>query len=93
MHIPHNHSPEQSPEPEVEQLYTAANAGGTDAMVSLGLLLGEQDRPTEAEHWWQAAARGGDPAAACNLGNLLHTRGRPKEAEHWLQLAADQGYA
>ena len=67
----------------------AAEAGRTNAMFNLGIVLYERGDLTEAETWWRRAVENGDTSAMHNLGTLLHERGNLTEAETWYRRAAD----
>ncbi|MET8705078.1 tetratricopeptide repeat protein, partial [Streptomyces californicus] len=69
----------------------AADAGDTDAMSLLGMLLAEHDRDAEAEPFLRRAADAGDTDAMSVLGMLLYERGCGAEAEPFLRRAADAG--
>lgn len=68
------------------------HAAGRDdilAMYSLGVLLHNRGKPTDAETWYRKAADNGDAAAMNDLANLLRNRGEHREAETWYQRAAN----
>ena len=75
----------------VEQtaMQTLANAGDTDAMVNLGLLLRDRD-PAAAQAWWERAAAAGNTDAMVRLGLLLGDRD-PAAAQAWWERAAAAG--
>ena len=75
----------------VEQtaMQTLANAGDTEAMVNLGLLLRDRD-PAAAQAWWERAAAAGNTDAMVNLGLLLRDRD-PAAAQAWWERAATVG--
>ncbi len=77
----------------VEQtaMQTLANAGDTDAMVNLGLLVKDRD-PGAAQGWWEQAAAAGNADAMVNLGLLLKDRD-PGAAQGWWEQAAAAGNA
>ncbi|WP_432013818.1 CHAT domain-containing protein [Streptomyces cucumeris] len=67
----------------------AARYGSTDAMRTLGALLGEPERrpPADGERRLREAAGTGDPDAAYRLGRALHERGDLGEAAVWFERA------
>ena len=75
----------------VEQtaMQTLANAGDTEAMVNLGLLLRDRD-PAAAQAWWERAAAAGNTDAMYRLGLLLGDRD-PAAAQAWWERAAAAG--
>ena len=75
----------------VEQaaMQTLANAGDSEAMVNLGLLLRDRD-PVVAQAWWQRAAAVGNTEAMVGLGLLLRDRD-PVAAQAWWERAAAAG--
>ncbi|MFG2291727.1 protein kinase [Streptomyces sp. NPDC048603] len=92
-------APGPTPEPaadasetDEQRLQRAAEAGNTDAMFSLALLLAEDDRLDEAETWCRKAAEVGNTDAMTGLGLLLANAGRAAEAETWYRKAADTGH-
>ena len=71
-------------EEQAERSYRkAADAGDTDAMVRLGILLAEQGQAEQAEQWYRKAADAGNTKAMANLGVLLTGRGHGEQAEQW----------
>ena len=70
----------------------SAEAGNVDAMNNLGVLLKQNDRWAEAEHWLRAAAATGDRDALNNLGNVLNATGRPVEAQDCYSRSAKAGH-
>ncbi|WP_329094735.1 Sel1-like repeat-containing protein kinase family protein [Streptomyces sp. NBC_01439] len=72
-----------APETDKERHQRAAEAGDSDAMFSLALLLTEADRANEAEAWYRKAADAGNNGAMHNLGFVLENTGRTNEAETW----------
>ena len=74
---------------EKTAMQTLANAGDTDAMVNLGLLLRDRD-PVAAQAWWERAAAAGNTEAMVGLGLLLRDRD-PVAAQAWWELAAAAG--
>jgi hypothetical protein len=75
----------------VEQtaMQTLANAGDTDAMVNLGLLVKDRD-PAAAQTWWKRAAAIGNTDAMVGLGLLVKDRD-PAAAQTWWKRAAAAG--
>jgi hypothetical protein len=73
--------------PGLEEWYAeAAEAGNTDAMYKLGMLLKDSD-PTRAEEWWTRAADGGNTDAMYNLGVLLKDSDPARAREWWKKVA------
>jgi hypothetical protein len=60
-------------------------------MYNLGLLLGKQGQPDQAEHWYRNSAALGHSAAMTNLGRLLASRGNAQQAEYWYRKAVAAG--
>ena len=75
----------------VEQaaMQTLANAGDSEAMVNLGLLLRDRD-PVAAQAWWERAAAAGNTEGMVGLGLLLRDRD-PAAAQAWWERAAAAG--
>ncbi|MFF4012395.1 tetratricopeptide repeat protein [Streptomyces sp. NPDC001717] len=88
---PTNGPAAEAPETDEERHQRAAEAGDSDAMFSLALLLAEADRIDEAETWYRKAADAGNTDAMNGLGLLLEDTGRSNEAETWYRKAADAG--
>jgi TPR repeat protein len=63
-------------------------AAGDVAWFDLGFLLLDQERPAEAEQYYQRAAKAKDLDGVYNLAVLLHERGDIEEAERWYEVAA-----
>jgi TPR repeat protein len=76
---------------DVEQtaMQTLAKAGGTKAMVNLGLLVKDRD-PAAAQAWWERAAAVGDTDAMVGLGLLVKDQD-PAAAQAWWERAAAVG--
>ena len=74
---------------EQTAMQTLADAGDTDAMVNLGLLLRDRD-PVAAQAWWERAAAAGNTDAMVGLGLLLGDRD-PAAAQAWWERAAAAG--
>ncbi|WP_448699759.1 serine/threonine-protein kinase [Streptomyces avidinii] len=88
---PTNGPAAEAPETDEERHQRAAEAGDSDAMFSLALLLTEADRIDEAETWYRKAADAGNTDAMHGLGFLLEDTGRTHEAETWYRKVADAG--
>ncbi|WP_323184795.1 serine/threonine-protein kinase [Streptomyces virginiae] len=91
-------APGTTPDPAAEVSETeeqhhlqAAEAGDTEAMFSLALLLEDTGRTAEAEAWYRQAADARNADAMNNLGLLLEGTGRGAEAETWYRKAANAG--
>ncbi|MFD4863985.1 serine/threonine-protein kinase [Streptomyces sp. NPDC058412] len=69
----------------------AAEAGYTEAMFDLALLLEDTGRTAEAEAWYRKAADTRNTDAMNNLGLLLEGTERGAEAETWYRKAANAG--
>jgi TPR repeat protein len=69
----------------------AADAGDSNAMYNLGVLLEERSELGEAETWYRRAADAGNSLAMFNFGVLLADRDDLGEAETWYRRAADAG--
>ena len=69
----------------------AAEAGDSEAMFTLGVLLDDRGESGQAETWWRRAAEAGHSGAMFNLGVLLDDRGESGEAETWFRRAAEAG--
>ncbi|MFF0186113.1 tetratricopeptide repeat protein [Streptomyces sp. NPDC005244] len=65
----------------------ALSKGHTHSGCPLGLLLMQEDNPTEAEKAFKVAAGGGHQHAAEILSHLLVRQGRGKEAAHWSRVS------
>ncbi|MEV7581237.1 serine/threonine-protein kinase [Streptomyces erythrochromogenes] len=76
-------------EEEEQHHLQAAEAGDTEAMFSLALLLGDTGRIDESEPWLRGAAEAGHSGAMFSLALLLEDTGRTAEAEAWYRKAAD----
>jgi uncharacterized protein len=63
------------------------------AAFNLGVLLGEEGQPEEAEYWYRKAIDAGHSGAAFDLADLLRKQGRLKEAEPWYRKAIDAGHS
>lgn len=59
--------------------FKAANAGNTDAIVNLGLLLSDRGQAEQAEQWYRKAPDAGDARAKANLRNLLAEEGQQNQ--------------
>lgn len=68
-----------------------ANAGDTDAMVTLGLVHEMRGDSDEAVRWWERAADRGSGAAAGILTVVFEDLGEDVRAEHWRGRAAELG--
>ncbi len=72
----------------VEWLRAAARAGGTEAMMRLGMQLVDREGPSpEAKRWLRQAAETGSPQGQLHYGRLLLFTGQAEEAEPWLDAA------
>jgi len=58
-----------------------ADAGNTEAMTNLGVLLYERGESTEAEQWSRKAADAGNLIGMANLGRSLYERDESTEPE------------
>lgn len=77
---------------EAEEHYQRrAEAGDTDAMYNLGVLLEGRDRRFQATKWYRRAADAGDVDAMFNLAGALESLGKPGEARDWYRRAAEAG--
>ncbi|MFE7722743.1 serine/threonine-protein kinase [Nocardia rhizosphaerihabitans] len=84
------------PPPHGSEEVRLRHAAGRDdilAMYSLGVLLHNRGKLTDAETWYRKAADNGHTDAMVYLGNLLRNRGKPTDAETWYRKAADNGDA
>ncbi|GAA2347696.1 hypothetical protein GCM10010431_84020 [Streptomyces kunmingensis] len=70
----------------------AADAGNTDAMNNLGVLLYEQKDTGSARAWYTRAAEAGHTSAMFNLGGLLNEQGDTDGARTWYTRATDTGH-
>ena len=81
----------------IHAAHQAAEAGHTDAMFTLGVLLSQRVDPPELEQargWYQKAAEAGNTFAMFALGYLLADRVDPpelKQARGWYWMAAVSG--
>lgn len=85
----------------VQWIQRAANAGSTQGMNMLGIILlggnfgANTPDKNDAEHWLLKAARLGNADAQVSLGQMyvVGTFGKPdvKAGLHWLRVAAEQG--
>ncbi|MEU1952486.1 hypothetical protein [Nocardia rhamnosiphila] len=66
----------------------AAEAGNTEAMNNLGVLLEERNLLSEGSQWHRRAATAGQTEAMENLARLLDADGAGTEAQMWLRRAA-----
>ncbi|WP_051870777.1 tetratricopeptide repeat protein [Streptomyces anulatus] len=80
--------------PGIAELFyrRAAEAGDTDGMFNLGILLADAGRREEAEAVYRRAAEAAHPDAMVNLGALLAATGRRGEAESVYRQAAEAGH-
>ncbi|NYS17311.1 sel1 repeat family protein [Streptomyces sp. SJ1-7] len=85
------HAHEAAPGIAESSYRRAVEAGHTDALFNLGILLVEAGRGEEAEGFYRRAAEAGDTDAMVNLGNLLKRTGRAREAEVFYQRAEAAG--
>lgn len=67
---------------------TAAEAGETMAMASLGARCGERGDLVEAERWFRVSAEAGNITGMLNLASVLRMRGATVEAALWLERAS-----
>ena len=75
---------------EQAAMQTLANAGDTDAMINLGLLLRDRD-PVAAQAWWERAAAAGNTEAKGNLEVLLADRDSATAQATWSALGERWG--
>ncbi|MEU4178285.1 tetratricopeptide repeat protein [Streptomyces sp. NPDC026589] len=82
-------------EPAIAELCyrRAAEAGDTDGMFNLGILLADTGRTDEAEAAYRQAVEAGHPDAMVNFGVLVAASGRRGEAEAICRQAADAGHS
>ena len=80
---------ERDPEAVRRRLEQGANAGESDAMNHLAVLLQGTD-PAGARRWYERAANAGHSNAMFNLGLLLQGTD-PEGARRWWERAADAG--
>jgi TPR repeat protein len=74
---------------EERDLRRAAEAGDSEAMDRLGVLLAQGHKDREAEGWFRRGAEAGDACAMVHLGWVLDRYGDSGEAELWYRRVAD----
>ncbi|MET7381487.1 tetratricopeptide repeat protein [Streptomyces sp. NPDC005526] len=70
----------------------AGEAGHTEAMFNLGILLSDQGDDDGGRIWWTRAAEQGHTSSMRAVGALLHRQGDTDGARTWYARAADRGH-
>jgi TPR repeat protein len=75
----------------IRALQRAAEAGGVQAMIALGMAYLDEGDLGSSHRWYQSAAEAGDSMAMAMLAVILQQQGDATGAREWLRRGAEAG--